>query len=136
MKREGDKRLGSWLALSQLKDTIEAELEKRLKSENDLTLNEFYVLYHLSAEETKKMRLQQLQEKVGLSQSALSRLIVRMEEKNCGVITRHNCVEDKRGIYVGITERGEQLLHKAEATVEDVLKKILPEPTILKNMMG
>ncbi|MGL4698069.1 MarR family winged helix-turn-helix transcriptional regulator [Enterococcus larvae] len=124
-------RLADWLAVSQLIAVVDNELEVQLKEEASLALNEFYVLYFLSIEESKKMRLQHLQEKVGLSQSALSRLISRMEDKRCGVINRHICTDDKRGIYVSITDKGLEKVEKAEDVVDTVLKQAFKEHMLL-----
>lgn len=104
----------------RIKETAEA-LELRLQQTVKLTLNEYYVLYFLSQSEQKKMRLNVLQESVGLSQSAMSRMIVRMEDKTVGVIERRHCPLDKRGIYIGLTVQGETILAEAQRVVEAVL---------------
>lgn len=124
-------RLADWLTLSQLIASIDNEMEAQLKEDVNLALNEFYVLHFLAIEGSRKMRLQHLQEKVGLSQSALSRLIGRMEDKRCGVINRHICTDDKRGIYISITDKGLEKLVKAEKIVDQVLKQAIQKHPLL-----
>ncbi|MGC6768169.1 MarR family winged helix-turn-helix transcriptional regulator [Enterococcus sp. LJL128] len=121
MTKHENKLLADWLLFSQVLTAIDGALETSLKNRNNLTLKEFYVLHFLAAHPSKKMRLQDLQEKVGLSQSALSRLVSRMEEKEQGVINRHICSDDKRGIYISITPLGEEKAGKAEQTVNQLL---------------
>lgn len=99
--------LDNWLALTSLQANINNELENVLQEKYSLTLKEFYVLYFLSQTSEKKLRLLQLQEMVGLSQSAISRLVGRMEAKNCGALQRHVCEDDRRGVYTCLTELGE-----------------------------
>ena len=53
----------------------------------------------------KKLRLQDLQKHVGLSQSAMSRLVTRLESKDFGAIERSICKNDKRGIYIHLTNK-------------------------------
>ncbi|MFC8007141.1 MarR family transcriptional regulator [Streptomyces olivaceus] len=52
-------------------------------------------------------RVQNLVGRVHLSQSALSRLIARLEKD--GLVERSMCAEDRRGVYVALTRRGRDL---------------------------
>ncbi|MFE9925346.1 MarR family winged helix-turn-helix transcriptional regulator [Streptomyces sp. NPDC005774] len=60
-----------------------------------------------SPEEGEHCRVQNLGGRVHLSQSALSRLIARLEKD--GLVTRSLCVEDRRGVYVTLTRKGRDL---------------------------
>lgn len=113
----------NWLAdLRRIKEISET-LEKELTARSSLNLNGYYVLYFLAHSEEKKLRLNLLQEQMGLSQSAMSRMIVRMEGSHCGSIQRASCECDKRGVYIAITECGLQRLAEAEPIVEEVLQR-------------
>ncbi|MCQ4086579.1 MarR family winged helix-turn-helix transcriptional regulator [Saccharibacillus sp. JS10] len=116
--------LNNWLEMSNLQAKIEQRLEQALAEEANLSLNEFYVLYFLSLGDEKKMRLQQLQEGVGLSQSAMSRLVVRMEAPKCGALQRHLCEDDRRGVYTEMTEIGKDKLRRGIKAVENVLHSL------------
>lgn len=107
MPHEQD-RLNIWLSLSNIYSSLNETIEQALMQQYELSLTEFYVLHFIYHSEEKKLRLQHLQEMIGLSQSATSRLVVRMEAKNCGSLERHVCDNDRRGIYTRITEFGEQ----------------------------
>ncbi|MBP1309541.1 MarR family transcriptional regulator [Paenibacillus sp. FSL M8-0228] len=117
--------LDVWLSLSHIHSTLNDKLEQALLQNYDLSLKEFYVLGFISNSEEKKLRLQQLQELVGLSQSATSRLVVRMEAKNCGALERHTCEDDRRGVYTRITELGENKFQRALQTFNQVLQSEL-----------
>ncbi|MFF8636917.1 MarR family winged helix-turn-helix transcriptional regulator [Streptomyces pilosus] len=54
--------------------------------------------------EDAQCRVQDLTGRVHLSQSALSRLIARLERD--GLVERATCPEDRRGVYVALTPRG------------------------------
>ncbi len=58
-------------------------------------------------EEGAQCRVQNLVGRVHLSQSALSRLIARLEKD--GLVERSMCAEDRRGIYVTLTRGGRDL---------------------------
>lgn len=119
--------LDTWLSLTNIQSKINNEIEAVLQEKHSLSLKEFYVLYVLSQTEQKKMRLQQLQELVGLSQSALSRLVVRMEAKSCGALQKHICQDDRRGIYTSMTNYGEEKLQGALNTFNECLQTALME---------
>lgn len=57
--------------------------------------------------EGEQCRVQNLAGRVHLSQSALSRLIARLERD--GLVERSACAEDRRGVYVALTARGRAL---------------------------
>lgn len=108
MKRMEKERMGQWLAFTNQHQAIEARLEQALKAESNLSLNEYYVLYYLEKTPNHSMRLNDLIAHFDLSQSAMSRMIMRMEDNLCGVIERHSCQEDKRGIYIDLTQSGKR----------------------------
>ncbi|MET9150359.1 MarR family winged helix-turn-helix transcriptional regulator [Streptomyces griseoflavus] len=60
-----------------------------------------------TAREGGQCRVQDLAGRVHLSQSALSRLVARLERD--GLAERAMCPEDRRGVYVALTPRGRAL---------------------------
>lgn len=116
--------LNNWLSLTDIQTSINNKLETVLQEKYSLSLKEFYVLYFLSQTSEKKLRLQQLQDMVGLSQSAISRLVGRLEANNCGALQRSICEDDRRGIYTRLTELGEDKCKMALVTVNDIFKEI------------
>lgn len=125
--RNNNDSLDIWLSLSYMYTNINEKLEQALLQQYDLSLKEFYVLYFISKAEDKELRLQQLQEMVGLSQSATSRLVGRMEAKDCGALERHICEDDRRGIYTRITELGTNKFERALKTFNEVLQLEMDE---------
>lgn len=111
-----------WLSIDSIQNKVKKELEKVLQAEYSLSLKEFYVLYYLSMAPDKKLRLQQLQEMIGLSQSALSRLVGNMEAKSCGALEKHDCTDDRRGTYTHLTNLGEQKLQKSLVSFREILR--------------
>ncbi|MGW8425024.1 MarR family winged helix-turn-helix transcriptional regulator [Peribacillus simplex] len=115
------KYFDNWLSLTNIQMSITNELESALQKNHNLSLKEFYVLYFLSKTSDKQLRLQQLQEMVGLSQSAISRLVGRLEAKSCGALQRHICEDDRRGIYTKLTTLGEEKLQISLNTFHEIL---------------
>jgi DNA-binding MarR family transcriptional regulator len=124
----------NWLSFSSLQMKITNELERILEQNHQLSLNEFYVLLFLSDAPEKKLKLQQLQSMVGLSQSAMSRLVSRFEAKDCGALKRDICVDDRRAIFTCLTAEGEEKLKKAMVTFQETLGKTFSKETVLEEL--
>lgn len=116
-----------WLEINNFHLKVESALEKSLQTNHNLSLKEFYVLYFLSQEPDQKLKLQDLEEKVGLSQSAVSRLVSKFEAKGCGALERNVCEQDRRIVYTSLTKTGTAKLAVAAATVEQVLVESFSE---------
>ncbi|MER7055128.1 MULTISPECIES: MarR family transcriptional regulator [unclassified Streptomyces] len=74
-------------------------------------------------EEGSQCRVQNLVGRVHLSQSALSRLIARLERD--GLVERTMCAEDRRGVYVALTRRGRDLHAEVLPLQRAVLARML-----------
>ncbi|MFF9624544.1 MarR family winged helix-turn-helix transcriptional regulator [Streptomyces griseosporeus] len=68
-------------------------------------------------------RVQNLVGQVHLSQSALSRLIGRLEKE--GLVQRSVCAEDRRGVWVALTEKGRRLHAEVRPLQREVLERML-----------
>lgn len=105
---------------------VAAVLEAKLTENYELSLKEFYVLLFLSEAPEQKLKLQQLESMVGLSQSAVSRLVSRFEAKGCGALERKSCEADRRSIYTSLTAIGQDKVDRAKQTVNEVLQEAFP----------
>jgi DNA-binding MarR family transcriptional regulator len=107
--RGDDSLADAWRDLLESHARTHGALERALKP-HDLGVSEFEVLERLAVDTKDQRRMQELGEAVHLSQSALSRVVARLERD--GLVTRGMCDEDRRGIYVCITDAGRKR-HKA-----------------------
>ncbi len=89
-----------------------------------LGMSEFEVLDRLAESGCSASAAQELADSVHLSQSALSRLIARLEKD--GLVERFLCAEDRRGIYVSLTPGGRDRHAAAAPTHREVLASVLP----------
>src|SRR6266700_525028 len=112
-----------WRALAGSHAAVAAALEHDLGARHGLGGTEFEVLERLALDSGHKSRVQELAESVHLSQSALSRLIGRLEQH--GLVQRSLCDADRRGIYVCLTEAGRRRHAEALPTQRAVLAATL-----------
>ena len=111
--------LESWRELADRHARVTCALERELQDEHGLGVSEFEVLERLAVGDREQRRMQELAEAVYLSQSALSRLIGRLESD--GLVTRAICAEDRRGIFACLTEQGRARYEAARPTQRRVL---------------
>ena len=91
-----------------------------------LGASDFEVLDILAVEAPRQgdqCRVQDLVGRVHLSQSALSRLIARLEKD--GLVERAVCLEDRRGVWVALTRKGRDLHTEALPRQRAVLERML-----------
>ena len=91
--------------------------------EHGLGVSEYEVLERLATGEKDERRMQDLAEAVHLSQSALSRVVARLE--NDGLVARTMCSEDRRGIFACLTDAGRERYAEARPAHRAVLAEAL-----------
>ena len=118
------KLVGEWRELLDRHARTSCALEHALK-EHDLGVSEFEVLDQLISNPptTDEARVQQLAEAVHLSQSALSRVVARLEAD--GLVSRSMCSQDRRGIAVCVTPAGKERYEAAKPAHRAVLAESL-----------
>jgi DNA-binding MarR family transcriptional regulator len=114
----------AWRDLLERHARTTASLERRLQHEHRLGVSEFEVLERLASSGRDERRMQELADAVHLSQSALSRVVARLEAD--GLVTRGMCPEDRRGIMACLTESGRARYEAARPTHRTVLAETLP----------
>lgn len=83
-------------------------LKDQMLADHQLALEWFDVMIHLADAPGMRLRQRVLWDKLLLSESAVSRLLVRMER--AGEIRRIPADDDRRGVDVELTEHGQQTL--------------------------
>ena len=116
--------LEKWFDYNRRQKEMEALLEETIaqQSEQRLTLKEFYLLYYLDLAQEKSLRQIDLPDKLHLSPSAVSRMVARLEAKNCGLLSRRCCDQDKRASFICLTNEGQTTLAYLQTAVEESLE--------------
>jgi DNA-binding MarR family transcriptional regulator len=88
-----------------------ARLAEQMMTDHQLPMDWFDVLIHLADVPGMRLRQRDLRDRLLLSESGVSRLLVRMER--AGVITRAPADDDRRGVAIELTDRGRMALSAA-----------------------
>jgi len=108
-----------------------------------LGFNEFVILFHLNEAPNKKIRRIDLAEKMGLTASGVTRILIPMEK--IGLIKKETTAKDARVSYVTITSSGQrnliETLNKTRLFFEEIfppkkLKKIPNLSNLLVELGG
>ena len=116
--------LEKWFDFNRRQVELEALLEQTIAEQSDqsLTLKEFYLLHFLNQAQEKSLRQIDLPDKLHLSPSAVSRMVARLEEKNCGLLSRRCCDQDRRASFICLTDEGQTTLAYLQKAVEERLE--------------
>ncbi|MYV39292.1 MarR family transcriptional regulator [Streptomyces sp. SID1328] len=124
---EGARLEERWRDILAVHARTMCEIDRALHP-HGLGASDFEVLDLLSTEapaEGDHCRVQNLVGRVHLSQSALSRLIGRLEKE--GLVERTVCAEDRRGVWVSLTRRGRELHAEVLPLQRGVLERMLAD---------
>jgi DNA-binding MarR family transcriptional regulator len=103
-----------WRAFVVGKALLDAQLNRELQDEHQLTLADYELLVRLSEAPCGQVRMSTLAEQVGSSKSRISHQIGRMEK--AGLAHRQECPGDRRGVFAVLTDHGLEVLRSAAPT--------------------
>lgn len=96
--------VNQWRDLATCYNKTAAALDRELQELHGMGLSEFEALDRLVESGEEKVRMHELASDMYLSQSALSRTVARLER--AGLVERTMCYDDRRSIFVRLTDPG------------------------------
>lgn len=110
-----------FLTLAKIQTVVSRKFDSRL---NGLGLNEFIILYNLSLSPDERLRRIDLAEKVGLTASGVTRILLPMEK--IGLIKRETDSQDARVSYVLLAPGGKSKLKEGLERAELLSEEAVP----------
>ncbi|KMO83781.1 MarR family winged helix-turn-helix transcriptional regulator [Mycolicibacterium chlorophenolicum] len=101
------------------------KMAAQMKRDHNLPLEWFDVLIHLADVPDKRLRQRALRDRLLLSESGVSRLLLRMEQ--AGLITRSTAGDDKRGMEITLTDKGCTAVIEATESHLDMVSKLFTQ---------
>jgi DNA-binding MarR family transcriptional regulator len=122
---EGDDLAAAWHDLLGRYHRTTCVLDRALMADHGLTVSDFEVLQQLHGTDVEdgRVRLHDLGDQVHLSQSALSRLITRLEK--VGLVARYVCEDDRRSAWTELTPLGAERFAEARPTHRAILLEMV-----------
>jgi len=109
----------SWRDITSCYSSVRCALDRELEEQHGLGMSEFEALDRLAEARDGSQRMQELGTAMYLSQSALSRVVARLERD--GLVRRDMCAQDRRGVFVKLTDAGRARHDAARPTQLSVL---------------
>ncbi|MCD7445690.1 MarR family winged helix-turn-helix transcriptional regulator [Streptomyces lincolnensis] len=117
-----------WNRLTRVHRRIEAGMERVLHQQLGLGVSEFYALRTLNEgmrAGTGLLYLNDLANGIGLSQSATSRLVTRLQDR--GLITTHTSSRDRRSIEIELTTVAHHVLRAGAPLLRQAIEQAVRE---------
>jgi DNA-binding MarR family transcriptional regulator len=105
---------------------VQAVISRRFDRLNihGIGFSDFMILYLLQQSVDGKMRRIDLADRIGLTASGITRMLLPMEK--IGLVSRETNERDARVSYVVLTPTGKQLFEDAKVTAEMLALEIIP----------
>jgi DNA-binding MarR family transcriptional regulator len=103
--------LAAFAALLKVQAAVVRKLEERLEEHRLVPIAQYDFLLELNSAPGRRLRMQQLSDRVVLSRSRVSRVVDEMEK--AGLVRRDPDPDDKRAAFAVITDDGRAALRKA-----------------------
>ena len=114
VKRLSPLELGAWAGFLRAHAGLVRELDRQLEGAHGLPLTQYEVLLYLGGAPEHRLRMSELARSVLLSQSGVTRLVDRLQQR--GLVVREPCPEDRRVLYARLTPDGVRALAEARPT--------------------
>jgi DNA-binding MarR family transcriptional regulator len=114
-----------WQQFLRAHRTIVEQLAEQMKRDHNLPLEWFDVLIHLADVPDGRLRQRALRDRLLLSESGVSRLLLRMEQ--AGLISRSTAGEDKRGMEITLSEKGRAAVIGATESHADLVATLFTD---------
>ena len=120
--KKTDLNINFFLEITKFQTRLSRRLDSGL---NGISLNEFIIMYHLSQNPDGRMRRIDLADKLGLTASGITRLLLPMEK--IGLIKREADDNDARVSYVVLDRGGKAKLADGLERIEIFGEDLIPE---------
>jgi DNA-binding MarR family transcriptional regulator len=116
-----DVELAAWRGMLRVHSALVRELDAELEASHGLPLTHYDVLIYLRSAPGRRLRMAELADSVLLSRSGVTRLVDRLERQ--GLLERDTCLDDGRGTFAVLTDKGEELLARARPSHLDGVRR-------------
>jgi len=114
--------LCTWLQMKHFENDIQMKLEKAL-IKYDLSPVEFSFLHYLCDQYDSKASLLEIKDSLKLSSAAVSRMAVRLENKDCKPIVRYHSDANQKEVCLKMTASGVEFFQQASQVVDVALEQ-------------
>jgi len=112
--------VAAWESLFRAQVTVMRRLAAEFPP-SEISFTEYDVLYTLSSQPGRSLRLRDLNDKVLLTQPSVSRLADRLAAR--GLIAKHPAPDDRRGTLITLTDHGYEVFRRVAVSHMDSITR-------------
>jgi DNA-binding MarR family transcriptional regulator len=116
----------AWAGLLETHEALVRELDARLLAEHGMPLSSFEALMHIAHAGEGAIAISELADRVRLSPSHVSRLVIELERQ--GFVERQRSATDSRSTRAAITKVGRKQLREVGSTYLSTIRALLLDP--------
>jgi DNA-binding MarR family transcriptional regulator len=114
----------AWRTFLRVHRVLTQQLDQALQDRAGMPLSWYDLLVHIDEAPHHRIRSRELEDRVLVSQSTVSRLAAKMEQ--AGLVTRTVPADDRRAVQIELTEAGRRSLRRArETAVEEIRRRFV-----------
>ncbi|HEY9357192.1 MarR family transcriptional regulator [Arthrobacter sp. BE255] len=124
MAKPQDRQLvEQWRSMQTTYFQTAGALERALEAKFNIGLTEFEILDLVAESADAACRMKQLGERTPMTQSAMSKVVDRLDK--AGLISRQSCEDDRRSLFLELTDAGRALHRQAAVEHRALLRENL-----------
>lgn len=109
----------------ELSSYLDEQVKKKIKEAGLPVLRNHIPLFYILPESGEPLRFNELASKWNISKSSLSDIITKYE--GLGLIKKCECIEDKRNLYLSLTEEAMKLKEQLYKLEDEILEECFGE---------
>jgi DNA-binding MarR family transcriptional regulator len=114
--------VGAWESLFRAQVAVVRELGREFPN-GDISFNEYDMLFNLSLQEGRRLRIRDLSRHLLLTQPSISRMVDRLVAKN--LVRKESTPGDGRGTFVCLTDEGYSLYRRVAVVHARSIERLL-----------
>lgn len=115
----------AWRSWLDVNARLTVALHRRLQASSGLSLADYEILVALTDVPRRTLRMFELGERLGWEKSRVSKQVARMTTR--GLVRRRDCIDDRRGAFVDLTDAGAAAIEAAAPDHVDLVRSVVFE---------
>ncbi|THV39516.1 MarR family winged helix-turn-helix transcriptional regulator [Glycomyces buryatensis] len=111
-----------WNQFLTVTHRLEHQIDRRLQDNHGITHTQYEILVRLADAPKHALRMSDLAERIVTAKSAVTYQIGKLADM--GLVERHKCESDNRGVWVKLTDAGRERLEKAAPCILSLVREL------------
>lgn len=111
-----------WTRFLHVTHRLEHQIDRRLQEQHGITHTQYEILVRLADGDERALRMSDLADRIVTAKSAVTYQVNKLSEM--GLVERHKCDRDNRGVWVKLTDAGAERLEKAAPCILSLVREL------------